>query len=169
MHKMTIPFSWSLCAQHTTKGMVISMNMTNQQYSAYIDSMAPKSKLWSNMVRAFLVGGFICTVGEGFIRLYVRLGAELENARTAGAITLIFLGALLTGLKEYDKLAKAGKAGALVPITGFANAVVSPAMEFKSEGHVAGLAAKLFSIAGPVLVFGSLAAMVYGVIYALFS
>ena len=145
------------------------MNMTKEQYSAYIDRMAPKSRLRSNLLRTFWVGGFICTVGEGFIRLYVHLGAELDNARTGAAVTLIFLGALLTGLKVYDKITRVGKAGALVPITGFSNAVVSPAMEFKSEGHVAGLASKLFSIAGPVLVFGTLAAMVYGVGYALFS
>jgi len=144
------------------------MKMTNQQYSAYVDQMAPKSKLWSNLIRAFLVGGFICAIGQGFIHLYVRLGAEMQNAQTATAVTLIFLGALLTGLNVYDKIAQVGKAGSLVPITGFSNAVVSPAMEFKSEGHVAGLAAKLFSIAGPVLVFGSLAAMAYGVVYALF-
>ena len=144
------------------------MQMTNQEYSAYIDQMAPKSKLWGNLLRAFLVGGAICAIGEGFIRLYIHLGAETQNARTATAITLIFLGAILTGLKVYDKLAQVGKAGSLVPITGFSNAVVSPAMEFKSEGHVAGLAAKLFSIAGPVLVFGSLTAMAYGVVYALF-
>lgn len=143
--------------------------MTKQQYSAYIDQMSPKSKLWGNLVRAFLVGGFICTVGEGFIRLYVRFGAEIQNARTASAITLIFLGALLTGLGFYDKITQVGKAGSLVPITGFSNAVVSPAMEFKSEGHVMGLAAKLFSIAGPVLVFGALAAMAYGLVYALFK
>ena len=143
------------------------MNMTKQEYSAYIEQMSPKSKLWGNLLRAFLVGGLICAMGQGFIELFVRLGAEVENAQTATAITLIFLGALLTGLNVYDDLARVGKAGSLVPITGFSNAVVSPAMEFKSEGHVVGLAAKLFSIAGPVLVFGSLAAMVYGVVYAL--
>ena len=145
------------------------MHMTKQEYSAYIDQMAPKSKVWGNLVRAFLVGGLICTIGEGFIRVYVRFGAELQNAQTGAAITLIFLGALLTGLGLYDKVSQVGKAGALVPITGFSNAVVSPAMEFKSEGHVAGLSAKLFSIAGPVLVFGALAAMVYGLVYALFK
>ena len=143
------------------------MKMTKQQYSAYIDRMSPRSKLWSNMLRAFLVGGAICTIGEGFIRLYAFCGMEVENARTAAAITLIFLGALLTGLKVYDKLAQVGKAGSLIPITGFSNAVVSPAMEFKAEGHVMGLSAKLFSIAGPVLVFGTLTATAFGVIYAL--
>ncbi|MCL2827665.1 MAG: SpoVA/SpoVAEb family sporulation membrane protein [Oscillospiraceae bacterium] len=143
------------------------MKMTNQQYSTYIDRMSPKSKLWKNMLCAFLVGGIICTVGEGFIRLFIHLGMEVDNARTMGAITLIFLGALLTGLKVYDNIARIGKAGALVPITGFSNAVVSPAMEFKSEGHVMGLSAKMFSIAGPVLVFGTLAATAYGAIYLL--
>jgi len=141
--------------------------MTNEQYSAYIDQMAPKSKLGGNVVRAFFVGGLICAIGEGIIKVYVHYGMELENARTMSAVTLIFLGALLTGLNVYDKLAQVGKAGSLVPITGFSNAVVSPAMEFKSEGHVVGTAAKLFTIAGPVLVFGVLAAMAYGVVYAL--
>ena len=143
------------------------MKMTKQEYGAYIDRMAPKSKLFGNMLRAFLMGGFICAVGQGFITLFVHYGMELQNARVAGAIALIFLGALFTGLKVYDKLAQLGKAGSLIPITGFSNAVVSPAMEFKAEGHVMGLSAKLFSIAGPVLVFGTLAATVYGVVYAL--
>jgi len=143
------------------------MKMTNQQYSTYIDGLSPRSNLWKNMLSAFLVGGIICTVGEGVIRLFIHLGMEADNARTMGAITLIFLGALLTGLKVYDNIARIGKAGALVPITGFSNAVVSPAMEFKSEGHVMGLSAKMFSIAGPVLVFGTLAATAYGAIYLL--
>ena len=142
--------------------------MTHQQYGDYIDSMSPKSKLWSNMFRAFLVGGLICVIGEGFIQGYAHFGMDVKDAKTAASITLIFLGALFTGLNMYDKLAQIGKAGALVPITGFSNAVVSPAMEFKSEGHIAGLSAKLFSIAGPVLVFGTLAATVYGVVFALF-
>jgi len=140
--------------------------MTQQQYSAYIDSLSPPSRLFGNLVRSFLVGGLICTIGEGFVQGYAHFGMDVKDARTATAITLIFLGALLTGLNMYDKLAQVGKAGALVPITGFSNAVVSPAMEFKSEGHVMGLSAKLFSIAGPVLVFGTLAATVYGVVYA---
>ena len=143
------------------------MKMTKQQYSTYIDRLSPPSKCWGNMLRAFLVGGAICALGEGFIRLYVHLGAEMENARIATAITLIFLGALLTGLNLYDKLAQIGKAGSLIPITGFSNAVVSPAMEFKAEGHVTGLSAKLFTIAGPVIVYGTLAATAYGVVYAL--
>lgn len=145
------------------------MKMTKQQYNEYIESRKPPSKLGRNIVAAFLVGGAISAIGEGFVRLYVHFGMETANAQTMTAITLIFIGALLTGLKVYDKLARVGKAGAVVPITGFANAVVSPAMEFKSEGHVAGLAAKLFSIAGPVLVYGTIAATVYGVVYLLWQ
>ena len=140
--------------------------MTHQQYNAYIDHMSPKSRLFGNLVRAFFVGGLICAIGEGFVRGFAHFGMDVKDAQTMAAVTLIFLGALLTGLNMYDRLAQIGKAGALIPITGFSNAVVSPAMEFKSEGHVVGLSAKLFSIAGPVLVFGTLAATVYGVVYA---
>jgi len=143
--------------------------MTHQQYGAYIDSMSPKSKLWRNMLRAFLVGGLICVIGEGFVQGYAHFGMDVKDAKTAASITLIFLGALLTGLNVYDKLAQIGKAGALVPITGFSNAVVSPAMEFKSEGYVLGVSAKMFSIAGPVLVYGTLAAFFYGIIYAIWK
>ena len=143
--------------------------MTHQQYGDYIDSMSPKSKLWSNMLRAFLVGGLICAIGEGFVQGYAHFGMDVKDAHTTTAITLIFLGALLTGLRGYDKLAQWGKAGALVPITGFSNAVVSPAMEFKSEGYVLGVSAKMFSIAGPVLVYGTLAATLYGIVYAVWK
>jgi len=141
--------------------------MTNRQYSTYVDTLVPRSNLFGNLIRAFLMGGLISAIGEGLIQLYAHYGMDVKDARTAASITLIFLGALLTGLKVYDKLAQVGKAGSLVPITGFANAVVSPAMEFKSEGHVVGTAAKLFNIAGPVLVFGSIAAMAFGVVYAI--
>jgi len=143
--------------------------MTHQQYGKYIDSMSPKSKLLGNMIRAFLVGGLICAIGEGFVQGYAHFGMDVKDAKTAASITLIFLGALLTGLNMYDKLAQWGKAGALVPITGFSNAVVSPAMEFKSEGYVLGVSAKMFSIAGPVLVYGVLASFLYGVVYAIWK
>jgi len=140
--------------------------MTHRQYGDYIDSMSPKSKVWRNMFQAFFVGGLICAIGEGFVQGYAHFGMDVKDAQTAAAITLIFLAALLTGLNVYDKFAQWGKAGALVPITGFSNAVVSPAMEFKSEGYVLGVSAKMFSIAGPVLVFGVLTSVLYGVIYA---
>ena len=144
------------------------MKMTNEQYSTYVDTLVPPSKTAMNTLRAFIVGGFICALGEGISRALIHFGVETQNAYVWVAISLIFLAALATGLGFYDKLAQIGKAGTLVPITGFSNAVVSPAMEFKSEGYVTGLSAKLFSIAGPVLVFGTIAAMIYGVIYALF-
>jgi len=118
------------------------------------------------MLRAFLAGGLICAIGECFVQGYAHFGMDVKDAQTTAAITLIFLAALLTGLGIYDKLAQWGKAGALVPITGFSNAVVSPAMEFKSEGYVLGVSAKMFSIAGPVLVYGTLVSVLYGVVYA---
>lgn len=120
------------------------------------------------MLWAFLVGGAICTVGQGILELYQnRLGLEEQQARTAVSVTMIFLGALLTGLDIYCKIGKYAGAGTLVPITGFANAIVSPAMEFKKEGLVLGLASKMFVIAGPVLVYGITASVGVGVIYYL--
>ena len=116
---------------------------------------------------AFLIGGLICTLGQGLIALWKYLGVSEELAPTAASVTLVFLSALATGLNVYDKLAKHAGAGTLVPITGFANAVVSPALEFKSEGLILGLGAKLFSIAGPVIVYGVTASCIYGLIYYL--
>ena len=141
------------------------MKMTPKQYSDYIDQKSPNSPMWPNLLKSFLVGGVICAIGQAIMNLYTHLGAEKETASSFTSITLIFLGALLTGLSIYDNLANIGRAGTLIPITGFANSVVSPAMEFKSEGHITGLSAKLFVIAGPVLVFGVTAATIYGVIY----
>lgn len=143
------------------------MKMTNQQYSNYVDKKSPDSKIWGNLLRAFLVGGGICTVGQIIYNIYVKLGLKAENAEAFTPITMVFLGALLTGLKVYDDLAKIGGAGTLVPITGFANAVVSPALEFKSEGYIMGMSAKMFAIAGPVIVFGVITSVVYGIIYCL--
>ena len=111
-----------------------------------------------------MAGGLICLVGQFLILMYTRLGMQKADAMTAETITMVFLGALLTGLNIYDKLAKFGGAGTLVPITGFANAVVSPAMEFKSEGFITGMSAKMFTIAGPVIVFGLSASIIYGLI-----
>lgn len=114
---------------------------------------------------AFLIGGAICTLGEALLNMYGALGLSQDNAGAMTSMTLIFLSALLTGLKLYDRIAQAAGAGTLVPITGFANSVVSPALEFKSEGYVLGLGAKMFIIAGPVLVYGISASIVYGIIY----
>ena len=146
------------------------MKMTNAEYNEYIQSMAPKSPLGKDLLKAFVVGGLICCVGEGIGMAYERF-AGLDQESTAGAvsITLIFLAALLTGLNVYDKLARFAGAGTLVPITGFANSVVSPALEFKTEGFILGTAVKMFTIAGPVIVYGISASVVYGMIYWIFT
>ncbi len=144
------------------------MKMTNQEYSEYVKHKTPNSRLGPNMLRAFLVGGLICCVGQGILKLYGAFDLSKENAAAATSITLVFLGALLTGLGFYDAIAKFAGAGTLVPITGFSNSVVSPALEFKAEGIITGMAAKMFVIAGPVLVFGTVASVVYGMILVLF-
>ncbi len=143
------------------------MSMTNQDYGKLVNERSRPSPMWKNMVWAFLVGGAICTIGQGLMELYQRYGLDKEKAGTAVSVTLIFAAALLTGLGVFDKLAKRAGAGTLVPITGFANAMVSPALEFKSEGLVTGTAAKLFTVAGPVLVFGISASVIYGLILVL--
>ena len=143
------------------------MNMTNEEYNEYIKKKQPRSPLGMDMLRAFLVGGLICAGGEGLRALYISLGLDTESAGTAVSISLVFLGALLTGLGLYDDIARFAGAGTLVPITGFANSVVSPAIDFKSEGFITGMASKMFVVAGPVIVFGTLASVVYGVILML--
>ena len=143
------------------------MNMTNEEYNEYIKKKQPRSPLGMDMLRAFLVGGLICAGGEGLRALYISLGLDTESAGTAVSISLVFLGALLTGLGLYDDIARFAGAGTLVPITGFANSVVSPAIDFKSEGFITGMASKMFVVAGPVIVFGTLASVVYGVVLML--
>lgn len=138
--------------------------LTNQQYSQYVSEKAAPSPIWKNMLWAFCVGGLICAGGQGLMELYQTLGASQEDAGTWTSVTLVFLSALLTGLGVFDDIAKRAGAGTLVPITGFANAMVSPALEFKSEGLVLGTGAKLFTVAGPVLAYGISASVVYGVI-----
>lgn len=141
--------------------------MTNEQYAEYVKRKSPPSPLWGDLLKAFLIGGAICVIGELVTQLWLYAGLERVDASTACSMTLVFLGALLTGLGVYDDIAKFGGAGTLVPITGFANAVVSPALEFKSEGFVTGTAAKMFIIAGPVIVFGVSASIVYGLVLCL--
>ncbi len=123
------------------------------------------SPIVKNCVKAFCIGGTICLIGQGILELYQALGVDAETAKTLCSVTLVGLGVLLTGLHQYERLAKHGGAGTLVPITGFANAMSSPAIEFRAEGLITGLAAKMFVIAGPVLVYGTSAAIIYGVIY----
>ena len=145
------------------------MDMTNQDYGKLVNDRSKPSPMGKNLVWAFLVGGTICTIGQGLSNLYQSWGLDKDQAGTAVSVTLIFAAALLTGLGCFDKLAKRAGAGTLVPITGFANAMVSPALEFKSEGLITGTAAKLFVVAGPVLVFGISASVVYGLILLLFQ
>ena len=145
------------------------MKMTNDEYKDYTDSHSPRSKSGRNMLRAFLVGGAICLVGQALTDGFMALGIDKEIACSGCSVSRVFLGALLTGLGVYDDLAKFAGAGTLVPITGFANSVVAPALEFKTEGYVLGTAAKMFIISGPVIVYGISASVVYGLLYLLFG
>ena len=139
--------------------------MTEKEYGKLVENMAPKSPILKDCIWAFTVGGLICTLGQVFMNWYDKLGLDEINAGTATSMTLICLSALLTGLSLYDNIAKHAGAGTLVPITGFANSIAAPAVEFKTEGFVLGVAAKMFTIAGPVIVYGISAGVVYGVIY----
>jgi len=143
------------------------LDMTNQDYGKLVNERSKPSPMGKNLVWAFLVGGIICTIGQVLTNLYQNWGLDKNQAGTATSVTLILAAALLTGLGWFDKLAKHAGAGTLVPITGFANAMVSPALEFKSEGLITGTAAKLFVVAGPVLVFGISASVIYGLILCL--
>lgn len=140
------------------------MDMTNQDYGKLVNERSKPSPIWRNMLWAFFVGGGICTIGQILMNLFKTYGLDQDQAGTAVSVTLIFAAALLTGLGWFDKLAKRAGAGTLVPITGFANAMVSPALEFKSEGLITGTAVKLFTVAGPVLVFGISTSVIYGII-----
>ena len=141
------------------------MKMSNQEYAQYVKEKMPKSPIFKDCALAFLIGGVICCIGQSFFDLYQSLGADEEAAGTWCSITMVFLSAFLTGLGLYERIAKYGGAGTLVPITGFANAVCAPAVEFKTEGLIIGLAAKIFSIAGPVIVYGIGASVLYGAVY----
>lgn len=143
------------------------MDMTPQEYQDYVKQKAPKSPIVKDTALAFLVGGAICVLGQLILNGFLSLGLDKTDAGTATSITLIFLSALATGLNLYNSLARYAGAGTLVPITGFANAVVSPAIDFKAEGLVTGMAAKMFVIAGPVIVFGTLASALYGAVLML--
>ena len=140
------------------------MDMSPKQYQESLKSINPKSPLWKNVALAFLVGGAICCVGQALGDWYGFLGLSLSDAGTATSVTLVFLSALFTGLGLYHKLARYAGAGTLVPITGFANAVASPAIDFRAEGVVTGTAVKMFTVAGPVIVFGTAASALYGLI-----
>ena len=139
--------------------------MTEREYQKLVDSMAPRSPIWKDCLNAFWIGGLICAIGQLLLNGYTKLGLDETNAGTATSMTLVALSALLTGLSLYDDIAKYAGAGTLVPITGFANSIAAPAVEFKTEGFILGVGAKMFTIAGPVIVYGTAASVAYGLIY----
>lgn len=142
------------------------MDMDQKTYKRYADARAPRSNSMRNCLRAFWTGGVICTLGQGLCDLYSRVcGMSEDNAKTLTSVTLVFLAAVLTGCGVFDRIAKYAGAGTLVPITGFANAVVSPAIDARAEGFILGVGAKIFTVAGPVLLYGTLAGAVYGLIF----
>lgn len=143
----------------------MSKNITKKEYQKMVDKKSPSSKVFKNSIKAFLIGGTICLVGQCFLSFYQTLNLSEEMTGAATAISMIFLGVLLTGLDIYPKIAKHGGAGTLVPITGFANAVSAPAIEAKTEGFVLGVGAKIFTIAGPVILYGTLASFLAGIIF----
>ena len=145
------------------------MNMSPKEYNRYLARLAKKSPLGKDLLNSFLIGGLICVSGQLILNGYTALDLSEQDAAAATSVSLVFLSAVLTGLSVYDDLAKIAGAGTLVPITGFANAVVSPAIEFKAEGFITGMAAKMFIIAGPVIVYGTVASVLYGVILVIFG
>ena len=142
-------------------------NITKKDYNEFVFNKMPKSSVFIKAVRAFVFGGLFCVAGQILMGIYEGWGLDEKHVATLTSITMILIGGLLTGFNVYDNIAKVAGAGTIVPITGFANSIVSPAMEFKSEGYVLGLGAKMFVIAGPVLVYGITASVFCGLIYAL--
>ena len=140
------------------------MKMTNDEYKDYSERHMPSSPLLPDMLKAFAVGGLICCIGQLIGDLYLDAGLGKSAAATAASVTLVFIGALLTGLGVYDRIAVFAGGGSLVPITGFANSVVAPALEFKTEGMILGTAAKMFLISGPVIAYGISSSVIYGII-----
>lgn len=145
------------------------MDVTGQEYQQMNKKVAPKSPVLKDCFLAFLVGGLLCAAGQAVADVMLRTGMEIKDARLLGSLSLIALSIVLTGLNVYDNIAKHAGAGTLVPITGFANAIAAPAIEFKSEGYVLGLGAKMFTIAGPVLVYGITASVLYGMVLKILS
>lgn len=143
--------------------------LTDKAYDQMVKVASPPSESYKHIPAAFVIGGLICTLGHALINLYKSLGVPEDTAPTIASVTLVFLASLLTGLNVYDKIAKIAGGGTLVPITGFSNAVTASALEYKSEGYIMGLGAKMFTIAGPVIVYGVSAGIVYGLVLYLFK
>ncbi len=140
-------------------------NKRNENFNQYVKQVTPKNSIAINTIKAFVIGGIICTIGQFFINFYIYLGAGEELARSYNTLTLVFLSVVLTGFGIYQKLAKFGGAGTLVPITGFANSVAAPAIEYKKEGQIFGIGCKIFTIAGPVILYGIFSSWLLGLIY----
>ncbi len=143
------------------------MNISNKEYDRMVKKATPNSKIVSDCIKAFVVGGIICVIGQIICDIYTSIDIKKEDASALTSATLILIGAVLTAIGVYDKIANIGKAGTLVPITGFANSIVSPAMEYKTEGLVPGVGTKMFTIAGPVIVYGIVSSVIYAFIYKL--
>lgn len=142
--------------------------MQKTEYKSYAENHTPNSPILKNVLWAFCVGGAICTLGQGIMNFFAARGLPRDEASAAASITLIFLSIVFTGLDIYDGLAKRAGAGTIVPITGFANAVASPAIEFKTEGYILGVGAKMFVVAGPVITYGVVSSVFAGILYYLF-
>ena len=145
--------------------MNTNIDMSNKEYSDYVEKKATNSPLLKNIFWAFLVGGIICMIGQAITDVFLKFGFPKEQASTYTTIILIFLGAFLTSINLYSKLGKFAGAGSVIPITGFSNSVVAPAIEFKTEGYILGLGANMFKIAGPVLVYGVTSSIIVGFFY----
>lgn len=141
------------------------MAIDKSNYNEYVKKKTPNSPILKDCIKAFLIGGLICIIGQGITDIAVMLGAGTSDVKMITPIVLVFLGSFFTGIGVYDKLGKHAGGGSIIPITGFANSIVSSAMEFKKEGYVMGVGAKMFTIAGPVIVYGVIASMIYGLIY----
>lgn len=141
--------------------------MTPQEYGEFVKQETPNSNIFVDCLKAFIIGGIICVAGQGLLNFYKGIGLDQDNAGMMVSVTLVFFGALLTGLGIYPKIAKHAGAGTIVPITGFANSIAAPALEAKTEGYVLGVGAKIFTIAGPVILFGTLASVIAGIVYML--
>ena len=149
--------------------MNTNINMTNQEYSDFIDKKAKKSPIFKDMLLAFIIGGIICMLGQLITDIFMKFGVSKDDASIITTIILIFLGAFLTSINLYSKIGKFAGAGSVIPITGFSNSVVAPAIEYKTEGYILGLGANMFKIAGPVLVYGISSSVAVGFIYWLFK
>ena len=142
---------------------------TKKEYQNYVDKKSPNSPISQNLLWAFIIGGVICIIGQAFRNFFALRGYSLDTVSNLTSISMIFIGAFLTGINIYDDIGKKAGAGSIVPITGFANSIVAPAMEFKNEGYVLGVGARMFVIAGPVLVYGIASSVIVGVLYFMFN